>query len=134
MLIYYWNTIRFLKFRQIYYRILLFFKWRVGVNVNLLPIRSALGRWSAPAKRKCSMLGSKRFRFLNHSRNLEDTGWQGLGCSKLWTYNLHYFDDLNAEGALHRSSWHENLYKSGLPKTQFIWEWVGSHTLCLYGW
>ena len=37
----------------------------------------------------------------------------GTGCGKrmpqLWTYNLHYFDDLNAVAASSRRSWHESL-------------------------
>lgn len=112
MLGYYWNTIRYLKFRQIYHRIFRFLKRRAKVKVNPLPTRLALGIWSTPAKRKGSMLDSKIFVFLNHLGNLEDIGWQGSGCNKLWTYNLHYFDDLNAKGAFYRYSWHKKLMQS----------------------
>lgn len=56
------------------------------------------------------MLGEDRFRFLNvQSRCSDAVHWQGHGRSQLWTYNLHYFDDLNAADAPARRSWHERL-------------------------
>jgi uncharacterized heparinase superfamily protein len=56
------------------------------------------------------MLGEDRFRFLNLEGGCSDAiHWQGKGRSQLWTYNLHYFDDLNADDAPARRSWHERL-------------------------
>jgi len=40
---------------------------------------------------------------------LVDIGWDGPQRTKLWRYNLHYFDDLNAEDAGSRRVWHEAL-------------------------
>ncbi|MGE0581156.1 MAG: heparinase II/III family protein [Steroidobacteraceae bacterium] len=37
------------------------------------------------------------------------TDWQAPGAQKLWIYNLHYFDDLNAREAQTRAQWHRNL-------------------------
>lgn len=38
-------------------------------------------------------------------------GWNGNNqiVSKLWLFNLHYFDDLNAMGASQRKEWHNQL-------------------------
>ncbi len=35
--------------------------------------------------------------------------WNPRGSSKLWTYNLHYFDDLNAARSDERRAWHQTL-------------------------
>ena len=37
------------------------------------------------------------------------TDWSGSGQSLLWKYNLHYFDDLNAEGSSARRALHHRL-------------------------
>jgi len=56
------------------------------------------------------MLAPDRFRFLNIEGVCSDAAhWGGDGQSQLWTYNLHYFDDLNAVEASARHLWHEQL-------------------------
>ncbi|MCM0612639.1 alginate lyase family protein [Marinobacter sediminum] len=55
------------------------------------------------------MLGPTHFRFLGEEGELEDIGWDGDVRSKLWRYNQHYFDDLNAKGAGDRADWHRHL-------------------------
>jgi uncharacterized heparinase superfamily protein len=55
------------------------------------------------------MTGATRFVFLNEERDLEDHGWDDSGLAILWRYNLHYFDDLCAQGACTRSDWHRAL-------------------------
>ena len=53
------------------------------------------------------MLGADIFHFLNETRSMgEMSGWDDPAVSKLWRYNLHYFDDLNANAAADRASWH----------------------------
>ena len=47
--------------------------------------------------------------FLNVAGALTEIGWDGPQREKLWRYNQHYFDDLNAEGAIERQRWHERL-------------------------
>jgi uncharacterized heparinase superfamily protein len=56
------------------------------------------------------MLGPDRFRFLNLEGSCSDAAqWMGDGRSQLWTYNLHYFQDLNAHDASSRRTWHQRL-------------------------
>jgi uncharacterized heparinase superfamily protein len=45
------------------------------------------------------MLGPRRFTFLNEEHDLGGRGWDDASISKLWRYNLHYFDHLNGTGA-----------------------------------
>ncbi|MDZ4257975.1 MAG: alginate lyase family protein [Gemmatimonadales bacterium] len=55
------------------------------------------------------MTGPQQFRFLNEPGDLGAEGWDNPGREKLWRYNLHYFDDLNARASHQRSSWHTAL-------------------------
>lgn len=55
------------------------------------------------------MLGPDIFCLLNETHALAETGWNGRAQEKLWLYNLHYFDDLNALDAHARKSWHVSL-------------------------
>ena len=56
------------------------------------------------------MLGPHLFRFLNFEHSVPaQGGWNDAAIEKLWLYNLHYFEDLNAQGADQRSAWHRAL-------------------------
>jgi uncharacterized heparinase superfamily protein len=66
--------------------------------------------YAAPVGAPRSMLGPDRFRLLNLEGGCSQASdWAGPGRSRLWTYNLHYFDDLNAADASSRRLWHERL-------------------------
>jgi uncharacterized heparinase superfamily protein len=71
------------------------------------PVRHLPGPWVQPAARRQSLLGPFRFDFLN--QQAEPLHWDEAGYSKLWRYNLHYFDDLNADRAANRRIWHHAL-------------------------
>nr|AIA14495.1 Unknown Function [uncultured bacterium] len=72
-------------------------------------------------------LSPTRFRFLNAEREvLTQADWNAAGVDKLWLYNLHYFDDLNAADAGARSAWHrasiEKWIAENPPDTGNGWE------------
>jgi uncharacterized heparinase superfamily protein len=71
------------------------------------------GAFCSPARRRTSLLDSETFCFLNQSGALAELGWDSVdstdSVSKLWRYNQHYFDDLNAIDAAQRSDWHGAL-------------------------
>ena len=72
--------------------------------------RKVSARYVEPAESLPSLLDPMRFRFLGVERRCAVAAdWRPPGVDKLWVYNLHYFDDLNAEGANERSSWHREL-------------------------
>lgn len=50
-----------------------------------------------------------QFRFLNETGDLAVEGWDHPAREKLWRYNLHYFDDLNARDSEVRDAWHTAL-------------------------
>ena len=58
------------------------------------------------------MLGPARFRFLGQEGELrEPADWNDPAQTKLWLYNLHYFDDLNARDSEARRDWHQSLIR-----------------------
>lgn len=48
-------------------------------------------------------------RHLNETHDLAEVGWDAPALPKLWRYNQHYFDDLQAEGWRERAPWHTAL-------------------------
>lgn len=105
----YWNTVRYLKPIQIYGR--LWFKIaRPRPDTSPAPESSKpIGEWIPCATRRQSLFADSNFLFLNQSGSLEKLGWDDPHTEKLWRYNQHYFDDLNAENSNERSSWHHAL-------------------------
>jgi len=105
----FWNTVRHLKAVQVYGRVR-FRLARPSPDLRPAPeLRTMHGRWVVPAPRRPSMSGPATFRLLNQERSVDECGWDDPGIAKLWRYNLHYFDDLCAEGAVGRSPWHRAL-------------------------
>ena len=73
-------------------------------------VRLPSGAWQTPAARSASMLEATTFRFLNQVHTLPAQGvWNDAALAKLWLYNLHYFDDLNAQDTSARLDWHRAL-------------------------
>ena len=106
----YYHTLRHLKAVQVYGRVL----YRVAKPRPDLrpapPLRLAPDHaWVRPAERGASLVGPEHFCFLNEPHDLNDLGWDDPALGRLWRYNLHYFDDLNAQGAETRASWHRSL-------------------------
>ena len=107
----YFNTIRYLKPSQVLWRV-----WRK------LPVFPSPNAGPAPALRRCaqpfaalppkkpSLTGPDAFRFLNRDGRVRSAAdWNDPQADALWLYNLHYFDDLCADGAEARREWHEAL-------------------------
>ena len=124
----YWHTLRHLKPVQFYGRL-----WSklVQPKVDVVALTPSLrvkhGDWQSPVVRRPSMLGPCCFKFLGVERDLPaNGGWNDSALEKLWLYNLHYFEDLTAEGAHARTSWHSALMQRWVaenpPLTGNGWE------------
>jgi uncharacterized heparinase superfamily protein len=100
------RTVRYLRPVQVYGRISHRFT-RPRPDLRSAPARSGIVLDVPGAPRPASMLGRDRFRFLNVTATPK--GWDDPTLTRLWRYNLHYFDDLNADGAVDRSAWHHEL-------------------------
>lgn len=115
----YWYTLRCLRPVQFYARVWYRF---VRPNLSLSPppeLRALTGKWCLPSARKPSLMGSGAFLLLNEAGDLSIDGWDNPLRDKLWRYNQHYFDDLNARGAIKRVHWHYEL----------IFDWIGHNPI-----
>lgn len=105
----YWHTIRHLRPVQFYGRV-----WFRLVTPrpdlrDAPSVRIRSGPWSSPARRRASLTEPSTFRLLNIEHSLTEIGWDSAIVDRLWRYNMHYFDDLNSEGADAREDWHRAL-------------------------
>ena len=106
----YFHTLRHLKPVQIWGR--LAFKMRAPAPdpAAAPPVRAGAAAWCRPVRRNQSLLGECRFKFLNVERDIASAeDWNAGAAEKLWLYNLHYFDDLNAIASEERCHWHKDL-------------------------
>ena len=105
----FWRTLRQLKSIQVVYRIKhKLFKFAVS-RVDLPDANVCAALSARPASRISSMYAPFSFHFLGQRGELSKVGWDGPKRSKLWRYNQHYFDDLNATLTSARSEWHYGL-------------------------
>ena len=106
------HTIRHLRPVQIYGR--LWFRLHHPLidlspapPARILNAKAVLTGW-----RGSSLLFPMVFRFLNEEHELAGVDdWDNPSVGKLWRYNLHYFDDLTAEGAETRTKCHELMLR-----------------------
>jgi len=108
----YYHTLRFLRPVQVYSRVhQRIFRPRPDLR-PAPPLREGAGAWTPVSLRRPSMPEEETFTFLNETRRLSTPDlWNDSAAPKLWLYNLHYFDDLNAPGAEARRPAHERLLR-----------------------
>lgn len=98
----YWRTLRHLRPVQLMGRVRQRV-YRPGPKLAAAPpLTTACGRWIPGAQRGPSLVGPRRLRFLGVEHTLGTSDWDNPALSRLWRYNLHYFDDLNARDAAQR--------------------------------
>ena len=105
----YWNTIRYLRLAQIFARLINYI-YKPYINICKAPSLGQMkGRWCQPLQHHQTLIKPKTFLFLNEIGCLGEVGWKGPERGKLWRYNQHYFDDLNAFNNIERREWHHAL-------------------------
>lgn len=92
----YFHTLRYLKWQQYTYR---FYKHirpiKYNIENNILRQPWAFS-WDAPTYKKQSLFENDICIFLNKQATItQQTDWNNADYSKLWLYNLHYFDELD---------------------------------------
>jgi len=106
----YFHTIRHLRPIQIGARV-----WhrvcRPRADLRPAPaLRLLTAPYIPPVPAVPSLVARDRFRLLNVERRcVTAADWRLPDATKLWTYHLHYFDDLNARDSTARASWHKEL-------------------------
>jgi uncharacterized heparinase superfamily protein len=110
LILLYWNTLRHLRPVQIFGRVQ--FRLR-HPRPDLRPPserRSVISAFEFPAWRQPAMQAPKTFTFLNETGDVHDAqDWVAATRTRLWRYNLHYFDDLTAHNSDLRTPWHTAL-------------------------
>jgi uncharacterized heparinase superfamily protein len=105
-----YNTIRFLKPVQLYGRVL-FRTRRPRPELGPPPHRAQQrGSWTSPVAGRPRLLAKDRIVLIGSEACISTPlAWNNPSFEKLWLYNLHYFDDLNAQAAASRADWHNEL-------------------------
>lgn len=123
----YYFTLKYLRPRQILGRI--YFRLSqprpdVRPPPSLRPPES--DSWVPMHARVPMMLSESSVCLLNEEREIQSAAdWHRQPEKKLWLYNLHYFDDLNAKDAINRHRWHAD----------FIHRWIEENPPgCGFGW
>lgn len=113
----YFHTIRYLKPKQIFYRI--WYKiYSPKIKDKPAPnARSLKGNFVTPIFKIRSFLGKNQFRLLNKERKIENPGdWNNKQWEALWLYNLHYFDDLSSIDSKNRLEEQKDLIKKWIAE------------------
>ncbi|MEY8240835.1 MAG: alginate lyase family protein [Cycloclasticus sp.] len=105
----YYHTLKYLKISQIYYRIQKRFS-HPTVNKVCCGQSDISGNWISHGLYEQKLFLENCVRFLNADGCISSVSdWNDPAKAKLWLYNLHYFDDLNAIDADSRTGLHIEL-------------------------
>src|SRR5687768_6454347 len=89
----YWRTVRHLRHEQIFGRLRRLVPTSRPSREPAPSVRSPTGTFGKPILRHGPIRSGSVFRFLNRQGAVERTpDWMDERHSKLWLYNLHYFD------------------------------------------
>jgi hypothetical protein len=92
----YVHTIKYLKFKQIFYRIYYFLYNKRKFNLTLLDVKSYPVKMQDSILSYTSCLGNNTFLFLNREHHFEEEiNWNFQEYGNLWAYNLNYFEFLH---------------------------------------
>jgi uncharacterized heparinase superfamily protein len=106
----YFHTIRYLKPIQIYSRLFNRFNFQRKYDFKDIEVKRPKESMTEGIRKVSSMFDSNTFEFLNQKKQIQDQkDWNSDDVSKLWLYNLHYFDDLNSHNSEKKILWHQAL-------------------------
>lgn len=112
----YYNTLKYLKAKQILWRLINLMP-RLSTLSNQYPISITSFPSHFPLNTNTFTRDCDEFTFLNETYRLSSIGWDNSNISKLWRYNLHYFNFLLQE---------EN-FNSKTLKLNLIHDWIDSN-------
>ena len=117
----YFETIKYLKFKQIFYRALLYLNKvkKLENSITELRLRDAKKKWIKSPPNSESMLSKTTFFFLNKKESLNEIYRYNKRINKLWMYNFHYFDYLNSYDSFQKKDWYRELIFSWIKKYSF---------------
>ena len=107
----YFHTLRYLRPGQVAWRLYYRLHRQPGpLSTRDLEPRPPAGTWETPGRVAPRLVGPEEIELLNERRKIGSReAWNDPAAAKLWLYNLHYFEDLNAAQAHERTAWHRRL-------------------------
>ena len=93
------NTVKYLKLRQIFYRLYYRFKPLKIIHDAQLEVSRFSVDWNSPAYLNASSEDGESHTFLGVTSRIDKSWNAPNNLPKLWLYNLHYHDNLNAKGS-----------------------------------
>jgi len=100
-----YHTVKPLRFEQVFYRIYYRLRGPIKLSQVFDIVCGREWKWSAIEVAPTSYLTQNQVIFLNKKVDISHpTIWNDNTEEKLWLYNLHYFDDLNAIDSITRKS------------------------------
>lgn len=103
-------TLKPLKFKQVFFRLFYKFKKPKLNNNRQYKLAKRSWRWAGPPLKAQSLFNDDDVVFLSTAGSVKSaSSWNDPAMSKLWLYNLHYFDDLDSESYLEREKQHSAL-------------------------
>lgn len=97
-----YNTLKYIKFKQLYYQVFYKVKKRFlkKLPAHSISINTEILIWKTLIRHQNSLNdGKRRFTFLNLEKSFDTIDWNYSRYGKLWTYNLNYFDYLNQKNS-----------------------------------
>ena len=110
----FFQTIKYLKISQVFFTIT---GYLINIKISLekLPFRTTKKLFLKDFSWRNENIKEKKFKFLNQTKIIKKPkDWNKKKASKLWLYNLHYFDYLNNK---------ENK-KFKIRNRNFIHKWI----------
>ena len=126
-LLLYFNTIKYLKIEQIFFQVIyrIIKPGQIKNTKHSIKKRKYKNNFIYIARKSKTLISSNQFVFFGDKGSLLKDGWDAREKSKLWQYNLHYFDDLNAEDSEKRKDWHKGIIKNWVENYSLNFNGVG---------
>lgn len=110
----YYHTVKYLKPKQVFYQVLYRFYKPSCKARTVLSCRHWYTHWQAPLINTECLSATGEFTFLNQSGMLHAAPWNDSDRDRLWLYNVHYFDALNARSSASLSELHHQYIDAWL--------------------
>lgn len=123
----YFHTIRYLKLSQLYWQcVRRIYHPKISFDVDLIKLTVNSKKWTQSIKNKNPVFKNGFITFLNQSLLFDQNVWQTSKTqSKLWQYNLNYFQGLLSDDqhtVMHSISLLNSWVESCSPDTKIAWE------------
>ena len=133
----YYRTVRYLKPRQVGFRVYYMFRRKfysvIGYRYpQSIPSNSVELKLQPSIPAYYSYLGNNTFQFLNLEKGFENSiDWNYADYGKLWTYNLNYFDFLHQPGIDKATGW--SLIRDFISNSNYLKDGLEPYPISLRG-